>query len=108
MTDRAPPPRADVGNRDGDLRLTATKIELLDEAVSHAAQGLKIYLREAAPVPHIVTLLGQQPRGRGRVKVVVQTDAQEIELALPQAYQINARLRSAVKSFAGVVDVRDM
>ena len=100
--------RADVGNRDGDLRLTATKIELLDEAVSHAAQGLKIYLREAARVPHIVTLLGQQPRGRGRVKVVVQTDAQEIELALPQAYQINARLRSAVKSFAGVVDVRDM
>ena len=47
-------------------------------------------------------------KGRGRVSLVLDRDLREIEMDLPQGYQISAPMRSAIKSISGVVDVIDL
>jgi DNA polymerase-3 subunit alpha len=73
-----------------------------------AAKGLKVYLKDVGTVEKLQTFLSTHARGRGAVKVVVQSAEREVDLALPDAYQIDARIRSAVKSLPGIIDVRDI
>ena len=100
--------RVDANNEEGSVRLIASRIQALDGAMQLAAKGLKVYLKDAGTVTQLKSVLAQQGRGRGQVKVVVQTPAREIDIPLPDSYQIDARIRSAVKSLPGIVDVRDI
>ena len=100
--------RVDAKLEEGSVRLIASRIQLLDEAMQSAAKGLKVYLKDIETVEKLQTILSTHARGRGAVKVVVQSAEREVDLALPDAYQIDARIRSAVKSLPGIVDVRDI
>ncbi|GAB4179623.1 MAG: DNA polymerase III subunit alpha [Thalassobaculales bacterium] len=90
-----------------DVKLMANTIEPLDKAVAGVAAGLTIQLGSRTPLPLIASILDQQGSGRGRVRLVVDIDRQEVTLALRQGYQISAGLRGAIKSLPGVLDVRD-
>jgi len=100
--------RCDSKFENGIARLVASRIRTLDDAIKDVAKGLKIYLNTPDPVGGLAKILSDQQNGRGRVKLVVQNSQQEIDLALPQLYSIDARLRSAVKSLPGIIDVQDM
>ncbi|MDA1309723.1 MAG: DNA polymerase III subunit alpha [Proteobacteria bacterium] len=100
--------RVDAKLEEGSVRLIASRIQLLDEAMQSAAKGLKVYLKDIETVEKLQTILSTHARGRGAVKVVVQSAEREVDLALPDAYRIDARIRSAVKSLPGIVDVRDI
>ena len=100
--------RVDAKVEEGSVRLIVSRIQALDGAMQLAAKGLKVYLKDAGTVTQLKSVLSQQGRGRGQVKVVVQTPAREIDIPLPDSYQIDARIRSAVKSLPGIVDVRDI
>jgi DNA polymerase-3 subunit alpha len=100
--------RVDAKLEEGSVRLIASRIQLLDEAMQSAAKGLKIYLKDVETVVKLQSVLSNHARGRGAVKVVVQSAEREVDLALPDAYKIDARIRSAVKSLPGIVDVRDI
>jgi DNA polymerase III subunit alpha len=100
--------RVDAKVEEGSVRLMASRIQALDGAMQQAAKGLKVYLKDASTVSQLKSVLSQHGRGRGQVKIVVQTPAQEIDIPLPESYQIDARIRSAVKSLPGIVDVRDI
>jgi len=100
--------RVDAKTEEGSVRLITTRIQALDGAMQQAAKGLKVYLKDVGTVSQLKTVLSQHGRGRGQVKLVVQTPAQEIDIPLPESYQIDARIRSAVKSLPGIVDVRDI
>jgi DNA polymerase-3 subunit alpha len=100
--------RVDATLAEGAVRFIATRIQLLDEAMQSAAKGLKVYLKDVETVEKLQTILSTHARGRGAVKVVVQCAEREVDLALPDAYQIDARIRSAVKSLPGIIDVRDL
>ncbi len=100
--------RADARMEDDAPRLAANRVEALEEAVSKAARGLKIYLRDPGPVATLARVLDGRERGRGRVRLVVRTPDREVDMLLPEAYRIDAGIRSAVKSLPGVVDVRDI
>jgi len=93
---------------EGGIRLTVSRIEALDKAVSGTAAGLKIYLRDTAPIPHISEMIAKERPGRGKVKIVVDTDEEEVELALSKTYNISPDFRAAVKSLPGIVDARDI
>ncbi|MBU2091670.1 MAG: DNA polymerase III subunit alpha, partial [Alphaproteobacteria bacterium] len=99
---------ADARAEGESFRLLANNIEPLDKAVANAVTGLKIFLNDDAPLPHLKTLFDQQGQGRGKVRLILDIDDQEVELALPGGYQINAGMRSAIKSIPGIVDVRDI
>jgi DNA polymerase-3 subunit alpha len=95
-------------NEDG-FRLTASRIERLEEAASDAAAGLKIFLREPEPVPRLAGVFRDHAtRGKGRVTLVLDTEDSEIEMAIPGGFRITPAMRAAVKSIPGVVDVHDI
>ena len=99
----------DVQKKGDDIRLSANSIQALDEAAMEAVAGLKIFLRDVEALQSLSGVMHEHGvRGRGRVSLVLDRDLREIEMDLPQGYQISAPMRSAIKSIAGVVDVVDL
>jgi DNA polymerase-3 subunit alpha len=99
----------DVRAEEEMLRLTAQRIETLDSVVAHAAAGLRIFLGEPDALSPLRGLMMRETGGRGRVTVVVPvTPAREVEIALPGRFKIDPRIRAAVKSLPGILDVHDI
>jgi DNA polymerase-3 subunit alpha len=98
------------GREDGDtLRLTAQAIEPLDEAVAHAAAGLRIKLGAADAVPMLAKLMAKESGGKGRVSLVVPVaEAREVEIALPGGFKIGPGIRGQVQAVPGVLEVHDI
>mgnify|MGYP001216898521 CR=1 FL=1 len=100
---------ATVQKNGEDFRVTATRIEPLEEAASRAAAGLQIFLRDDKPVRSLSSVIKEHGvRGNGRVSIMLDIQDQDIEIDLDQRYRITPQFRAAVKSIAGVVDVRDI
>jgi len=88
-------------------RLTAIGIESLDKATANTAALLKIFIDDAQPLTSLQQLLSREKRGKGEVILVSRVDAQtEIEMRLPQKYEVSPAMAQAVKALPGIVDVR--
>jgi DNA polymerase-3 subunit alpha len=98
----------DVRRDDESLRLTAQKIEPLDSVVAHAAAGLKVFVAEAEALPRLKSVIAREAGGRGRVTVVLDLAKSEVELTLPGGFRVDPRVRAAVKSLPGILDVHDI
>jgi DNA polymerase-3 subunit alpha len=98
----------DVRREEENLRLTVQKIEPLDTVVAHAAAGLRIFVGEAEALPRLKSVIAREAGGRGRVTVVLDLPSREIEVALPGGFRVDPRIRAAVKSLPGIVDVHDI
>ena len=98
----------DVRSEEENLRLSTQKIEPLDEVVAHAAAGLRVFLGEERALQHLKNLFGREPGGRGRVSVVLDAGEHEVEIAIPGGFRVDPRMRAAVKSLPGIVDVHDI
>ena len=98
----------DVRREEESLRLTAQKLEPLDGVVAQAAAGLRVFVGETEALARLRSLIGREAGGRGRVTVVLDLPRNEVELALPGGYRIDPRIRAAVKSLPGIVDVHDI
>ena len=97
-----------VDQQGDEIKLMAQKISPLDAAAENTSPGLKVYLRDPEPLDHLKTILGQQGRGRGRVMVVVETDAgEEVSIQLPEAYKLSGAVRQAIKAIGGL-EVQDL
>jgi DNA polymerase-3 subunit alpha len=99
----------DIQSHEDGFRLTANRLQRLEEAASDAAAGLRIFLREPEPVPRLAGVFREHAtRGNGRVMLVLDTDDREIEMTIPGGFRITPAMRAAVKSIPGVVDVHDI
>ena len=88
---------------------SATPQRNIHEAAVEAVAGLKIFLRDVDALRSLSGVMNEHgTKGRGRVSLVLDRDLREIEMDLPQGYQISAPMRSAIKSISGVVDVIDL
>ncbi len=98
------------GREDGDnLRLTAQAIEPLDQAVAHAAAGLRIRLDTADAVPMLAKLMDKESGGKGRVSFVVPVSpVREVEIVLPGGFKIGPGIRGQVQAVPGVLEVHDI
>jgi DNA polymerase-3 subunit alpha len=94
------------------VRLAAHAIQPLDEALAGAAAGLKIFLRDDQPVRTLASVIQREGKGgktaKGKIRLVIDTDEREIEMALPGGYQVSAPLRAAIRAIPGIVEVRDI
>ncbi|NQW09668.1 MAG: DNA polymerase III subunit alpha [Alphaproteobacteria bacterium] len=100
--------RADAKIEEGNLRLLAAGVELLDKAAGKTAVGLEIFLHDLRALDPLKSLIANEGRGRGKIRLVVPTGQGEVQIALPEAYQVSARLRGAVKALPGIDFVRDL
>ena len=98
------------GREDGDtLRLTAQEIEPLDQAVAHAAAGLRIRLDSTEAVPMLAALMSKETGGKGRVSLVVPvSEAREVEIVLRGGFRIGPGIRGQVQAVGGVLEVHDI
>jgi DNA polymerase-3 subunit alpha len=98
----------DVRREEESLRLTAQKVEPLDSVVAHAAAGLRVFVGDAGALPQLKSLIAREAGGRGRVTVVIDLPGSEVEMTLPGGFRVDPRIRAAVKSLPGIVDVHDI
>jgi DNA polymerase-3 subunit alpha len=98
----------DVRREEENLRLTAQKIEPLDNVVAQAAAGLRVFVSEPEALPRLKSVISRESGGRGRVSVVLDLPSREVELALPGGFRIDPKIRAAVKSLPGILDVHDI
>jgi DNA polymerase-3 subunit alpha len=100
---------ADARAEEESVRLTAQRIEALDGVVAQAAAGLKVFVSERDAVPPLKGLISRESGGKGRVTVVVPLPpAREVEITLPGGFRISPRVRAAVKSLPGILEVMDI
>jgi DNA polymerase III subunit alpha len=98
----------DVRSEEDNLRLTAQKIEPLDDIVAQAAAGLRVFVGGAEALANLKNLIAREHGGRGRVTLVLDLAAREVEIAIPGGFRVDPRVRAAVKSLPGIVDVHDI
>jgi len=100
---------ADARAEEDSVRLTAQRIEALDGVVAQAAAGLKVFVSESGALPPLKGLIARESGGKGRVTVVVPLPpAREVEITLPGGFRISPRVRAAVKSLPGILEVMDI
>jgi DNA polymerase-3 subunit alpha len=91
------------------LRLTATEVEALEKAASGAGGGIRLWVEDIQAVAPIRDILAREGRGRGRVVLVPRMSvAQEVEVALPNGWNVGPRVLQAMKVLPGVSAVEEI
>ena len=86
-----------------DMRLSAVDIEDLDQAVAHAAAGLRVFIDDPKPVEQLKSILAREGKGRGKVSLVLALDAgEEVEMELPGGFRLTPGTRQALKALPGI------
>ena len=88
-----------------DVRARIAHVESLTEAAAKHHKGLRVFVRDAAPLSSIEERL--RGRGEGEVSLVVMLGPREgeVEVRLPGRYAVTGALAGALKAVAGVVAV---
>ncbi|MDR3420829.1 MAG: DNA polymerase III subunit alpha, partial [Xanthobacteraceae bacterium] len=86
-----------------DVRARIISVEPLDQAASRRQKGLRVFLRDSAPLPAIAR--GLAGRGDGEVSLVLMTGGGEVEVKLPGRYPANANVASSLKTIPGILNV---
>jgi DNA polymerase-3 subunit alpha len=94
------------GAADGeDVRARIVEVESLSEAAARVNRGLRVFVRDEAPLASIAELL--RAKGDGEVSLVAMLgpDVGEVEVKLPGRYAVTGALVGALKAAPGVVAV---
>ena len=88
-----------------DVRAQIVHAERLSEAAARSHKGLRVFLRDEAPIPSIAERLRAKGDGEISVVVLLGPEAGEVEVKLPGRYAVTGALAGALKAVAGVVQV---
>jgi DNA polymerase-3 subunit alpha len=96
--------------REGEgYRLTAQDLVSLDDAVAHAAPGLKVTVADPAALAPVRDIIAAAPRGRGEVSLLLGLgEGEEAEVQLPGGFAVPAAAVMELKALPGVVAVREI
>jgi len=88
-----------------EVRARIVEAKSLSDAAAQTHKGLRIFVRDEAPLPSIAERLFG--RGDGEISLVVMLgpEAGEVELKLPGRYPVTGALAGALKAVPGVVEV---
>ena len=91
---------------DGDqMRLTAHSLRSLDEAVAKTSCDIEIHMVEVRALDPLRETLTSAGRGSGRVRLVIDLEDREIEMALPGDYGISPSVRAEIAELPGIAAV---
>jgi DNA polymerase III subunit alpha len=103
-----------------EVRARIQTVETLDRAAARVQKGLRIFVRDEAPLDAVVKRLdrgvdqgqggqagSQASEAEGEVNLIVMLGAgTEVELKLPGRYKVSPQIAGAIKAIPGVVEVR--
>jgi DNA polymerase-3 subunit alpha len=87
-----------------DVRARIQSAELLDQAAAKMQKGMRVFVRDQAPIEGLAKRLDN--RGDGEVSVVLMLkEGSEVEVRLPGRFKVSPQIASAIKAVPGVVEV---
>ncbi len=90
-----------------EVRARIQSADPLDQAAAKLQKGLRVFLRDPAPIEPIARRL--EGKGDGEVNVVLQLGGgTEVEIKLPGRFKVSPQIAGAIKAVPGVLDVRLM
>jgi DNA polymerase-3 subunit alpha len=94
-----------------EVRARIQSVEPLDAAAAALAKGLRVFLRNPAPIEAVAKRLEPMSRsaaanGDGEVSVVLMLEqGTEVEVKLPGRFKVSPQIAGAIKAVPGVVQV---
>lgn len=89
-----------------NLRITAQHVDDLEDAITGLVKEIKIWVKDLDAVQQVSTILENTQKGRGKVILVPQcTNQQEVEVILPELYNVSPILAQHIKVIQGVEKV---
>jgi DNA polymerase-3 subunit alpha len=96
-----------------EVRARIQSVEPLDEAAARMHRGLRVFLRDAEPLPGVARWLEASQKGGnggeaadGEVSVVLLLrNGSEVEVKLPGRFKVSPQIAGAIKAVSGVVTV---
>jgi DNA polymerase III subunit alpha len=90
-----------------EVRARIQSADPLDRAAAKLQKGLRVFLRDQAPIEPIAKRLDS--KGDGEVNVVLQLGGgTEVEIKLPGRFKVSPQIAGAIKAVPGVLDVHLM
>jgi DNA polymerase-3 subunit alpha len=92
-----------------DVRARIQMAEPLDQAAAKLSKGLRVFLRDQAPVESVAKRLengGRSAQDNGEVALVLMlAEGTEVEVKLPGKFKVSPQIAGAIKAVPGVVAV---
>ena len=98
-----------------EVRARIQSVEPLDQAAAKMQKGLRVFLRDDAPIESVAKRLEpiRMPNGRGNgeggegevAMVLMLGDGNEVEVKLPGRFKVSPQIAGAIKAVTGVVTV---
>jgi DNA polymerase-3 subunit alpha len=92
-----------------DVRARIQGVEPLDQAAAKLSKGLRVFLRDQAPVESVARRLeanGRTAQDSGEVALVLMlAEGTEVEVKLPGRFKVSPQIAGAIKAVPGVVAV---
>ena len=84
-----------------EVRARIQSVEPLDQAAARLQKGLRVFLRDDAPLENVAKRL--EAKGDGEVSVVLMLDSDtEVEVKLPGRFNVSPQIAGAIKAVPGV------
>jgi DNA polymerase-3 subunit alpha len=88
-----------------EIRARIASAEPLDQAASKLQKGLRVFLRDQAPIEPVAKRL--DGKGDGEISMVLQLGGgAEVEVKLPGRFKVSPQIAGAIKAVPGVLDVQ--
>jgi DNA polymerase-3 subunit alpha len=92
-------------DRPEGINLRIQTVQSLEEEACRMQKALRVYLRDAAPLPVISSQLSARGEGQVSLIVIKEGGQGEIEIGLPDRYRISPQIAAAMRAVPGVVEV---
>jgi len=84
-----------------EVRARIQSVEPLEQAAAKLQKGLRVFLRDDAPLENVAKRL--DAKGDGEVSVVLMLDGDtEVEVKLPGRFNVSPQIAGAIKAVPGV------
>ena len=90
------------------LRLTCQRVSSLDQEAARAAAGIRVTIRDEAPLAELKALIGGEARGRNRIAIVSHLGDREVEISLKETISFSPKFLGSLRSVSGVVEVEEI
>ena len=78
-------------------RITAARVQALDEAIAAWNGGVGIWVQDDKPLPALKSLLEEDGPGRAEVKLRLIMDDKEVSVALPGRFRLSGEARRSMR-----------
>jgi len=88
-----------------DVRARIQSVEPLEKVAADLHKGLRVFLRDEAPIEGVARRL--EPKGDGEISVVLMLkEGTEVEVKLPGRFKVSPQVAGAIKAVPGVIEVQ--